>query len=120
MTFDYEAYLITYTETPPEEPGTDPLGDPLPIGDPIQVPVKRRVLCGRQSVTRAEHYQAAAQGLRPELVLVVNRYEYQGETAVECDGVTYTVARTYTPERSERIAEFDTVELVCVGMVGDA
>lgn len=107
MTFDYEAFLVGYTE------------DTNELGDPIQVPVRRRVLCGRRSITRSEHYQAAARGLKPEVVLVVNRYEYQGEGQVEFEGVTYTIERTYMPEQSPNVVDFETMELVCVGLVGE-
>lgn len=106
MTYDHELYLIGY-ETGENE-----------YGDPVKVPVRRRVLCGRRSVTRSEHYQAAAVGLRPEIVLVINRHEYQGETELEFEGKRYRIERTYAAERARDVADFEELELVCVGLVG--
>jgi len=76
------------------------------------------VLCGRRSITRSEHYQAAAVGLRPEIVLVINRHEYQGETELEFEGKRYRIERTYAAERARDVADFEELELVCVGLVG--
>jgi|SRR5690625_968201 len=106
MAFDHELFLISLED------------DENAIGDPIQVPVKRPVLCGRKSITRNEHYQAAAHGLRPEIVFVVNRHEYDGETEVEFEGRLYRVARTYMPDRSRDLADFENIELVCTGLAG--
>jgi hypothetical protein len=108
VTFDYELILI----------GTEPGENEL--GDPILVPVRRPVLCDVLSVTRSEHYQAAAHGLKPEMVFVVNRYEYQGEKEVEFEEREYRVMRTYLPRRSKSIGDFETIELVCEGVVHGA
>ena len=105
MTFDHELILIS------TEPGESELGDP------ILVPVRRPVLCDVVSVTRSEHYQAAAHGLKPEIVFVVNRYEYQGEKEVEFEEREYRVMRTYLPKLSKNIGDFETIELVCEGVV---
>ena len=105
MTFDHELILIS------TEPGESELGDP------ILVPVRRPVLCDVVSVTRSEHYQAAAHGLKPEIVFVVNRYEYQGEKEVEFEEREYRVMRTYLPRRSKGIGDFETIELVCEGVI---
>ena len=111
MTFDHELILI----------GTEPGENEL--GDPILVPVRRSVLCDVLSVTRSEHYQAAAHGLKPEIVFVVNRYEYQGEKEVEFEGRGYRVMRTYRASQgpsaryAKQIGDIDAMELVCEGVV---
>lgn len=106
MTFDHELYLISLQN------------DTNAMGDPIQVPVKRAVLCDWKSITRSEHYQAAAHGLRPEIVFVVNRHEYQGEREVEFEGRRYQVMRVWAPKQAQGLGDFENIELVCTGLVG--
>ncbi len=105
MTFDYELALLTIKH------------DENALGDPIEIPVRRLVLCDVLSVTRGEHYQAAAHGLKPEIVFVVNKYEYQDEQEIEFEGREYRVMRTYEPKRAKGIGDFETIELVCAGVV---
>lgn len=105
MTFDYELILIG------SESGENDMGDP------ILIPTRKSILCDVQSVTRSEHYQAAANGLKPEIVFVVNKYDYEGEKQVEFEGKSYNVIRTYIPKRSRDIGDFETLELVCEGVV---
>ena len=105
MTFDYELILIKI------EAGENDLGDP------ITVRTERPVLCDVLSVGRNEHYQAAAHGLKPELVFVVSKWDYQGEKEVVFDGERYNVLRTYEPKKSKGLGDFETLELVCEGVV---
>ncbi len=105
MTFDSELILISI------EPGENDLGDPITIR------TERPILCDVLSVGRSEHYQAAAHGLKPEIVFVVNRYEYQGEKEVVFEGENYTVLRTYRPKTAKGLGDFETMELVCEGVV---
>lgn len=105
MTFDYELILIG------SEPGENEMGDP------ITIPTRKSILCDVQSVTRSEHYQAATHGLKPEIVFVVNKYDYEGEKQAEFEGKAYNVIRTYTPKKSKDISDFETLELVCEGLV---
>lgn len=106
MTFDHELYLIGYEE-----------GD-NGLGNPIRRPIKRAVLCDWQSITRSEHYQAAAHGLRPEIVFIINRHEYHGEREVEFEGRRYQVVRVYIPRQAKGLEAFESLELVCTGLVG--
>jgi len=78
------------------------------------------VLCGVVSVGRYEHYQAAAHGLRPELVFVVYRWGYEGAKEVVFEGKSYHVLRTYEPKQSKGLAGYETVELVCEGVINSA
>ncbi len=105
MTFDYELVLI----------GTEPGENDM--GDPITVPTRKPILCDVQSVTRSEHYQAATHGLKPEIVFVVNKYDYEGEKQAEFEKKPYNVIRTYIPKKSKDISDFETIELVCEGVV---
>lgn len=107
MTFDNELKLIGqsgFTE--------DEIGNQIPV-DPIET----IVLCGLKSVTRAEHYAAAANGLQPEMLFIVNRYEYDGQKEVEFEGKRYTVIRSYTIDKVKEIGNFENIEIVCQGVV---
>lgn len=108
VTFDYELSLISITH------------DENSIGDVIKKTEKRPVLCDVKSVTRGEHYQAAAHGLRPEIVFVINIFEYQGEKEVEFEGKRYRVLRAYAPKQARDIGDFETIELICQGVVNNA
>ena len=78
-------------------------------GDNIPVPVSREVYANKQSVRQSEHYQAAATGLKPELMFEVFTTDYQGESTLRFEGTEYDVIRTY-PKKNER------TELICKGM----
>lgn len=106
MTFDYEIALINVTGYTKNS-----------IGDRIPKEEKTDVLCDIKDVTRTEHYAAAAHGMKPEIVFMVNKYEYQGQKEVEYEGVRYTVMRAYSPKKSKGINDFETTELVCAGKV---
>ena len=70
------------------------------------------VYCGRLSVDGKEYYDAAQQGLHPEIVLAVYREEYGGQHYVDFDGRRYTIYRPY--ERTDGL-----IELYCTQKVGD-
>lgn len=94
MTYDYELTLIGY-ETEYDE-----------IGQEINVPVERKILCGIKSIGRNEFYAAAQTGLRPEITFIIHNYEYNGEKEVKFEGQKYKVIRTYS-------TDFEEMELVC-------
>lgn len=83
VTYDHELTLISQTITEDE------------IGNQIPIETRTTILCSLKSVGRSEFYNAAATGLRPELVFVIHGYEYNGEKAVEFEGSRYSVIRTY-------------------------
>lgn len=95
MTYDHELILINQSYS------LDEMGNQIPGAE-----VETRVLCNVKSVSRAEFYNAAVSGLRPELIFVVHGYEYNGERIVKFEGVRYRVIRTY-------MANFEEVELTC-------
>lgn len=107
MTFDYELTLIKkvgYTEND--------------IGDSIPNKVNQVILCDIKSVTRNELYAAAANGLKPEIVFIINKHEYNGESEVEFESRRYSVLRTFTPKKTNSFSDFENLELVCQGVVG--
>ncbi|EGW36466.1 phage head closure protein [Desulfosporosinus sp. OT] len=106
MTYDYELTLIGATTYITND-----------IGDSVPVEATTVVLCDVQSVTRSEHYSAAASGLKPEIVFVVNKFEYDGQKEVEFEGKKYKVDRSYSPKKSKGIEDFENLELICSGLV---
>lgn len=53
------------------------------------------VFCEKQSVTRSEFFNAGRNGLTPEFVFTIFKGDYQGETTLKYDGLTYSIYRTY-------------------------
>lgn len=80
------------------------------LGDPITIPTERQVFAEKKSIRQSEFYQAAATGLRPDLMFVVWSREYRGEQRLEYQGKEYSVIRTYEPNSEE-------TEIVCRGIV---
>jgi len=100
MTYDTELILIQQAFTEDE------------IGNQIPVETQTTILCSLKSVARTEFYNAAAAGLRPELIFVIHGYEYNGEKKVLFEGVRYNVIRTYA-------TYFEELELTCEKIVSD-
>jgi SPP1 family predicted phage head-tail adaptor len=86
------------------------------IGNSIETKQGSTVLCEVQSITRSEHYAAASSGLKPEIVFVVNQYDYAGQKEVEFEKVIYKVIRTYKANKGKGLGDFETIELVCQGV----
>jgi len=105
MTFDYELTLISKQSVVNQ------------IGDPVTTETRTDILCDVRSITRSEHYAAAAHDLRPEIAFIVNVYDYSGQQEVEFEGVRYSVDRTYRAKESDHHYEIDDLELVCSRMV---
>jgi len=80
------------------------------MGDIIDVETKRQVFADKKSVRQNEFYQAAATGLRPEIMFVVRTIDYEQEPKLEFNSKTYNIIRTY-----DKDDEF--TELVCSGLV---
>lgn len=79
-------------------------------GDNIEVPTYREIYANKLGVRQSEHYQAAATGLKPEVMFEVWTAEYQGERKLRYEGQEYDIIRTY-PRKDEK------TELICKGMV---
>ena len=108
MTFDDELVLIEKVSSTNE------------IGDPVTTEIRTSVLCGVRSVRQSEHYAAAAHGLQPEIVFVINQYDYSGQKDVEYSGQKYRVIRTYKADKAKDFSDFENIELVCQGVVNRA
>ncbi len=99
MRFDTEIYLITYTYVKNSK------------GDPIKTPAKRQTFAEEKSIRQSEHYQAGANGLKLEKTFIIWILEYNQESELEHEGITYSIERTFKKDRKE-------MELICTGLVG--
>lgn len=61
----------------------------------VEHPARTPVFCKVKSINRAEHFQAARSGNKPELVFIVFSGDYHGEEAVIFNDKSYSVYRTY-------------------------
>lgn len=87
------------------------------MGDVINDKVKTKVLCSVESVTRSEFYAGASHDLQPEIVFVVNKFDYEGQLEIEFKGNKYDIIRTYEPKgrHNPNPMDIDRLELVCKG-----
>lgn len=83
------------------------------MGDPVEIPVEREVFADKQSIRQSEFYQAAATGLRPELMFVVRTIDYNNEPKLKYNDKEYTIVRTYDKDG-------ELIELICQGVVNNA
>lgn len=70
----------------------------------------RKVFASKKSVGSAEFYQAAATGLKPEIVFVVRGY--QGEGYLLYRGVQYRIIRTFE--------KGDSTHLTCTSLLSES
>lgn len=76
------------------------------LGNQIETNESVTVLCKKKSISQNEFYNAAVNGMKPSISLVVHTYEYSGQVKLSFDGIEYNVIRAY--EES-----FEEIELVC-------
>jgi len=48
---------------------------------------------------------------------VISKWDYDGEKEVEFEGKKYNVLRTYQAKKAKGLGDFETLELVCEGVV---
>ncbi len=90
----------------PTSPGKNELGKATEVqGEP------RQVFANKKSVRESEFYQAAAVGLKPEIMFEVRSFEYQKENLLVHDNKIHRVMRAYT--------KGELTELVCYGLVNE-
>jgi SPP1 family predicted phage head-tail adaptor len=81
------------------------------MGDIIETEKETEVFANKKSIRQSEFYQAAATGLRPEIMFEVWSEEYSNQPKLRYNNKLYTIIRTY--DKGER------TELVCQGLVND-
>jgi SPP1 family predicted phage head-tail adaptor len=70
----------------------------------------RQVFADKRSVRQSEFYQAASTGLKPEIVFVIRRIDYEDERLLAYKGLEYSVIRTFE-------AKDEMIELVATRTV---
>lgn len=98
MRFDHTIKLINFTS------------DENAAGDTINTPTPRAVFAEKKSIRQSEAYQAAATGLKPELMFVIREEEYEDETQLEHENKSYTIIRAFTKIDG-------LLELICTALV---
>lgn len=88
MTFDNDLILIGEREQEKDEYGNTIYSDPI----------KTQILCNESSVGRIEFYSAGEVGLKPEYILTIHDFEYNGEKRAEYKNQTLEILRTYRPK----------------------
>jgi len=81
------------------------------IGDPIEISTERQVFANKKSIRQNEFYQAAASGLKPEIMFEIRSVEYQGEKKLEHETKEYNIIRTFD--------KGEITELICSGLVNN-
>lgn len=66
------------------------------IGQKIAQETKRTVYGTKYPITRAEWNTGGQNGLKPEFMIAMFTYDYQGEELAEVEGARYGIYRTYT------------------------
>lgn len=64
-------------------------------GNLTYVPESKTVYCNIKSVKYNEYFQAAATGLKAELVIVMRDVDYDGQELIKYNDITYKVIRTF-------------------------
>ncbi|MFD1953734.1 phage head closure protein [Paenibacillus thailandensis] len=76
-------------------------------GETIETyPNQKQVFANKKSVRQSEFYQAAAVGLRPEMVFEIQVIEYEEQPKVRYGDTVYHVVRTFSKNG-------EVLELVC-------
>lgn len=73
------------------------------IGNQIETPVEREIFANEFSVSSGEFYNAAVTGLRLAKQFEVYSFEYQGESKLKHNNVTYRIVRTETRGEKTRL-----------------
>ena len=83
------------------------------VGDSIETKTETQVFCNRKSIRQSEHYQAMANGLKPEIMFEIRTHDYGGQEIFKYDSKEYRILREFTKNH-------EISELVCQGLVNSA
>jgi len=78
------------------------------LGDPIETKAYRTVYAEKMSIRQSEFYQAAATGLKPEIMFEIRTIDYDNENKLKFNEKEYKVIRAY--EKGEY------TEIICQGL----
>jgi len=63
-------------------------------GNEVEERTEREVFANENSIGSSEYYNAASQGLRPELKFEIRSIEYSGEKEIKFDGDIYNIIQS--------------------------
>lgn len=86
---------------------------PDEYGNAVYQEIKNTVYAVKKSVRQSEFFQAAAVGFKPDMLLEVYTFEYNGEEICDIGDDRYMIYRTY------QIPGTDRTELYLTAIVGD-
>ena len=101
MNLNYEKINLISTAYSKDEYGVDRATE-----------TKNEIFAKVGSISGREFFNAGVNDIKPELKLIVNSYEYNGEKIIEYGATKYTVYRTYQ-------ASENSLELYVQRKVGD-
>lgn len=73
------------------------------IGVEVPTETTTDVWAHKRSITRAEWFEGARNGLNPSMVLITPRVNYSGQKLALWQGVRYFIYRTYSADNSDDI-----------------
>lgn len=79
------------------------------LGDPVETETETTVYADKKSVRQSEFYQAAAAGMRPEIVFLVRTVDYNQQPFAEWNSKRYRIIRVYDKPN-------ELTELICQGV----
>lgn len=65
------------------------------LGQPIYTDIERQVFCSRKSVSRAEFLAAGQLDLKPQIIIIVDSDEFDGEKSLKYENKKYSIYRTF-------------------------
>jgi SPP1 family predicted phage head-tail adaptor len=82
------------------------------FGDPVsdENPIETEVFANKKSVRQSEFYQAAATGLKAELMFEMRQADYADEREIQYEGKVYKIIRTFQKDS-------ELIELICQSLV---
>lgn len=78
-------------------------------GNAQEVKKERIILCQELSLYSSEFYSAATAGLKPEVKVAINNFEYEGEEEIIFKGQHYYILRTYRADDYLEITAGDKI-----------
>lgn len=81
------------------------------LGQPIYDKVKRTILCTEASIGFNEFYRASTTDFRPEIKVIIHRFEYDNEEYCYYKEIPYRIIRTYFHNGTTRQYNLDPDEL---------
>jgi SPP1 family predicted phage head-tail adaptor len=80
------------------------------IGDIVETETSIQVFANKKSIRQSEFYQAAATGLKPELMFEIRAIEYDEQKRLTYNSKPYNIIRTHSKNG-------EIIELICSGLV---